>query len=283
MSDQVKVKNRYTKRFEKLGLVEGQEITEEVFERIWFKYNEDQSSIGTGRARKFLRDLSRINPEQTWYDSSLADELIEEMDPLGIGIVSYDQFCGLLLKLSRKTKTNIAPSFRGKLVDKTRVPFVEVKLNIYDLFDLGRVNDQTIHFGFGAFHSAVEIFGIEISFGYPAGVYSTEPRMSDIGKFRECLPMGEISLSIIELRVVIDELRCTFTPETYNISTHNCHDFCDALCMVLVRHHIPSRLNNLPKFIKFFQYVLTEDILVDRGETKKIKHPSSRLKARQGS
>ncbi len=49
------------------------------------------------------------------------------------------------------------------------MPEVDVLLNVYDLFELGKVNDRTIHLGFGAFHSAVQIFDMEISYGYPAG------------------------------------------------------------------------------------------------------------------
>lgn len=46
-----------------------------------------------------------------------------------------------------------------------------VLLNVYDLWDLQKVNSCTLHFGFGAFHCGVEVFGQEYSFGYPDGKF----------------------------------------------------------------------------------------------------------------
>lgn len=108
-----------------------------------------------------------------------------------------------------------------KLRKRVYGPSVEVFLNVYDLFDLGKVNDRTIHLGFGAFHSAVEVFGIEFAFGYPAGlyivnfsdlttfqgVYTISPRMSSIGRFREAISMGVAAMVVEDLKDVIRELQ----------------------------------------------------------------------------
>ena len=47
-----------------------------------------------------------------------------------------------------------------------------VKLNVYDLNEM---NDTTYPFGFGAFHSGVEIFGREYTFA-KGGIFYTLPK-----------------------------------------------------------------------------------------------------------
>lgn len=48
-----------------------------------------------------------------------------------------------------------------------------VVLNVYDLVvdgsPLTKLNDKTKRFGFGAFHTGVQVFGQEISFGVLTG------------------------------------------------------------------------------------------------------------------
>lgn len=65
-------------------------------------------------------------------------------------------------------------SHMNSLLRKTTRPqslqsYSDVELNVYDLHDLGTVNNYTLHLGFGAFHAGVSVYGTEISFAYPRG------------------------------------------------------------------------------------------------------------------
>ncbi len=83
----------------------------------------------------------------------------------------------------------------------------DVELNVYDLHDLATVNNYTLHLGFGAFHTGVSVYGTEVSFGYPRGVYQVKPRSSKIGKFRMHFRMGKTSTSPQEVFKIIMALK----------------------------------------------------------------------------
>jgi hypothetical protein len=69
---------------------------------------------------------------------------------------------------------------------------VKVFLNVYDL---SPANDWTHPIGMGAYHSGVEVYGAEWSFGSGGGVFSCTPREAGGAKFREQVLLGEVRLS----------------------------------------------------------------------------------------
>lgn len=67
-----------------------------------------------------------------------------------------------------------------------------VFLNVYDL---SPGNDYLYPVGLGAFHSGVEVYGTEYSFGSGGGIFPGTPREAAGAKFRESIRLGEISIS----------------------------------------------------------------------------------------
>ncbi len=96
----------------------------------------------------------------------------------------------------------------------------QVYLNVYDL---GANNNWLHGMGLGAYHSGVEIYGREYSFGHGnsggSGVFEINPRSADGCVFREQILLGEIQLSISEVTSIIDRLRPQFKAHEYHILT----------------------------------------------------------------
>jgi deubiquitinase DESI2 len=67
-----------------------------------------------------------------------------------------------------------------------------VFVNVYDLH---ASNDYVYSFGLGAYHSGVEVYGVEYSFGSGGGVFSHAPKVGSGANFRESIPLGETHLS----------------------------------------------------------------------------------------
>jgi hypothetical protein len=124
-----------------------------------------------------------------------------------------------------------------------------VWLNIYDVmapFQL--VNDLAKQVGSGAFHAGVEVFGQEWSYGwreFGSGVYSATPMSNDRHKYRESVAMGVTPLSSGELNVLIDKLRIKWVGKDYELLTHNCCHFTDAMCRDLGVGQVPEWVMHL--------------------------------------
>jgi hypothetical protein len=117
---------------------------------------------------------------------------------------------------------------------------VGVTLNIYDLPSIQVP-------GFGAHHSGVEIIGVEYTFSSNAGVCEMTPREAPDCRFREAKPLGNTSLSPVEVQRAIDRLRTSWTGDTYDVLLRNCNHFADALCRELLGVGIPGYVNRLAR------------------------------------
>lgn len=126
-----------------------------------------------------------------------------------------------------------------------------VFVQVYDLGHasitrgFNRVNKE-----YGAFHTAVEVYGIEWSFGmtfddWSSGVCSCLPTEDPDHKHREALLMGHTTLSQREVFLLLDRLRGEWLGSKYNLLTCNCHHFTDCLVQELGCGPLPKHLNNL--------------------------------------
>eukprot|EP00913_Durusdinium_trenchii_P034516 g32290.t1 len=109
-----------------------------------------------------------------------------------------------------------------------------VRLNIYDLGKSNTVqnlNGWLKPVGIGAFHCAVQVYGVEWSYGrseegpqdpQQTGVWSCLPRMCEDHTFREDWPMSD-----------------------YDLLNKNCCHFCEELCQSLGLGPLPSRVKKL--------------------------------------
>lgn len=75
---------------------------------------------------------------------------------------------------------------------------VNVYLNIYELMSFDKYNGYLVPLGLGAYHSGVEIYGEEFSFGYHdgdhTGIFSIDPRSAMDCRFVYDFPHPHIPL-----------------------------------------------------------------------------------------
>jgi len=130
-----------------------------------------------------------------------------------------------------------------------------VILNVYNVTNAGaisRVNGILRHIGTGAYHAAVEVDGIEYSFGgFPesmaeqigideTGVFECVPRGCEAHKFRESILMGRAKLAKWQVRQLLDDLRHEWKGWDYNLLSQNCCHFSDSFCKELGVGPIPG-------------------------------------------
>lgn len=125
-----------------------------------------------------------------------------------------------------------------------------VLLNVYDLSeDWLRTNNvfvDVLQIG-GAFHTGVEVFGREWSYG-SEGVSYILPRCHDVHIYRQSVPMGVTLSSQAEVQQMIEqEIAPRWRGENYDLLRRNCCNFSDALCNNLCGESIPAWVNRFPK------------------------------------
>ena len=138
-------------------------------------------------------------------------------------------------------------------------------LNIYYLW----------RFGFGFYHSDIQVYGTKYHFsGVRRGIAairlrgkatSAEPR-----NFKQSIFLGYTYKTLKEVKRLISDLRSSnFSPDKYNVITHNCNDFSDAFATLLIGHGIPewvNRMAHLGKRIRLQRWIpkswLSPDITI---------------------
>mmetsp|Transcript_31239 Transcript_31239/g.64417 ORF Transcript_31239/g.64417 Transcript_31239/m.64417 type:complete len:273 (+) Transcript_31239:56-874(+) len=103
---------------------------------------------------------------------------------------------------------------------------------------------------YGAFHSGVEVYGMEWSFGmtsdsWSTGVAANVPGHHPDHSFRETLSMGFTNLSQGQVAEIIKEMTAEWKGRTYDVLTRNCHHFSDELCRRLGVSPLPPWVNQL--------------------------------------
>ena len=123
------------------------------------------------------------------------------------------------------------------------------------------MNDSTYQFGFGAFHSGVEIFGREFTFA-KGGIFYTPPReVPPPAKFRESIVMGTVNMNPRDLDYLLDELRKEFKGDDYHILLRNCNHFADAFIQRLLQKDIPGYVNRLAYVGSMFSCLMPPSLL----------------------
>lgn len=124
----------------------------------------------------------------------------------------------------------------------------QVVLNVYDLTP---VNSYTYWFGFGIFHSGIEVHGKEYGFGahdFPvSGVFEVEPRSCPGFIYRASILLGRINMPPSEFRTFIECTASEYHGDTYNLISKNCNHFTDDIAWRLTGKHIPGWVNRLAR------------------------------------
>lgn len=125
-----------------------------------------------------------------------------------------------------------------------------VFLNVYDLnedwLQANSIFNDVLQIG-GAFHTGVEIFGQEWSYGQE-GVSPARPRCHEVHVFRQSVPMGITDRMPHEVMQLVEgELSPKWQGSDYHLLRRNCCSWSDALCRRLVNKPIPGWVNRFPK------------------------------------
>mmetsp|Transcript_14655 Transcript_14655/g.27527 ORF Transcript_14655/g.27527 Transcript_14655/m.27527 type:complete len:254 (-) Transcript_14655:265-1026(-) len=121
------------------------------------------------------------------------------------------------------------------------------------VYDLGQTVWTRLHNGltknYGAFHTGVEVYGKEWSFGmcveYAPGITCNEPGKNLDHAFRETLSMGYTRFSPKEVGSILEDMKREWKGRDYHVLTKNCHHFSDAFCARLGVARLPAWINTL--------------------------------------
>eukprot|EP00403_Amphidinium_massartii_P030097 CAMPEP_0178397488 /NCGR_PEP_ID=MMETSP0689_2-20121128/14273_1 /TAXON_ID=160604 /ORGANISM="Amphidinium massartii, Strain CS-259" /LENGTH=270 /DNA_ID=CAMNT_0020018201 /DNA_START=145 /DNA_END=954 /DNA_ORIENTATION=+ len=128
----------------------------------------------------------------------------------------------------------------------------QVSVRVYDLgktfMTRGVLN--SVAKSYGAFHSGIEVYGREWSFGmtfneWSTGVTWNPPGLNADHTFRETIAMGFTTYSPEKVWKILEELKKEWLGCTYHILTRNCHHFSDTLLRRLGCKGLPPWLNDL--------------------------------------
>ncbi|CAN6177831.1 unnamed protein product [Urochloa humidicola] len=146
-----------------------------------------------------------------------------------------------------------------------------VSLNVYDLTP---INNYLHWCGLGIFHSAVEVHGLEYSFGahdYPSsGVFEVEPKNCPGFIYRCTIFIGCTSMNPLEFREFIQRMASEYHGDTYHLISKNCNHFTDDLGTRLTGKPIPGWVNRLARLGAFCNCLLPESMRLEATETKNL-------------
>jgi len=132
-----------------------------------------------------------------------------------------------------------------------RVYRERVLLRVYDLGQtfMTRWHNELTR-GYGAFHTGVEVYGREWSFGMTSDDYSTgvtwnAPKMNHDHSYRETLSMGYTTMSRKQVDKLIEDMKIKWKGCSYNMLSKKCHNFSDEFCSRLGVKRLPAWVNDL--------------------------------------
>lgn len=128
----------------------------------------------------------------------------------------------------------------------------DVFLNVYNMMGL---NHYLSYIGLGAFHTGVQVHGVEYAYGghqYSyTGVYSMAPKDEDSVsthggvKFKESIHIGFTTMSERQVNELISTLGRQYNGNVYHVFQRNCNHFSNELCTRLCGGSIPPWVNRL--------------------------------------
>ena len=123
-----------------------------------------------------------------------------------------------------------------------------VTLHVYDL-GAGQLAGVGSHVG-GAFHAAVEINGVEWSYGGAdagTGVFSCEPRGCTMHRYKESIAMGETAMGPKDVDGLVQQMSGEWPGASYDLLHRNCCHFAEGFCVSLGVGAIPTWVNRAAK------------------------------------
>jgi len=133
-------------------------------------------------------------------------------------------------------------------------------LNVYDTTDSKQ--QQFSSFGFGVYHSGLQVYGTEYTFaggpdaGSGTGVQAQTPKYMPPGapwKFRETIDLGSIKVDRSKFDSILRDLQSEFLANTYDLMARNCNHFTETFATKLGFTNYPSWVNRAAKFGNSFR------------------------------
>mmetsp|Transcript_124449 Transcript_124449/g.265233 ORF Transcript_124449/g.265233 Transcript_124449/m.265233 type:complete len:204 (+) Transcript_124449:1-612(+) len=135
-----------------------------------------------------------------------------------------------------------------------REAIAPVILNVYDLGQCSMIQgldvvvQDFLHIG-GIFHSGVEIYGQEWSYGCTqsprTGVSCDFPRRNPLHRFKEAIFMGDCGQSREDVQALIMRMQQEWLGPDYDLLRKNCCSFANSLCKRLGVGPIPDWVDRL--------------------------------------
>lgn len=123
-------------------------------------------------------------------------------------------------------------------------------LNLYDYNNDAMVHDLNTWgklIGLGAFHAAVEVYGLEWSFGFTEGpgdgIYSCPPKGNRSHRYRESIPLGVTFFSVQQIEMLLQKMGRDWSGQAYDLLWKNCCHFSDDLAQRLGVGALPAWVN----------------------------------------
>ncbi|XP_019234065.1 PREDICTED: deSI-like protein At4g17486 isoform X2 [Nicotiana attenuata] len=149
-----------------------------------------------------------------------------------------------------------------------------VILNVYDLTP---ANQYTVWFGFGIFHSGIEVHGMEYGYGahdFPiSGVFEVEPKSCPGFIYRCSIPLGRIKMPPSEFQAFLENMASEYHGDTYHLISKNCNHFTDDIAQRLTGKGIPGWVNRLARVGAFCSCLLPESLQVTTVKQLPEYHP----------
>ena len=117
-----------------------------------------------------------------------------------------------------------------------------VYINIYDLH---YINKLTWYLGFGIYHTGIQLYGTEYSYGCNSGINAIIPKTITNIPLRETIYLGSTNKSYSEIYNIIMDMKSIYTNDAYNILNNNCNNFCNDLSNKVLGTNIPNYINRL--------------------------------------
>lgn len=131
----------------------------------------------------------------------------------------------------------------------------QVFLNVYDL---SPENSYLYSIGFGAYHSGLEINGVEYTFG-SGGVFSHAPKEAEMDgqcKFRERILLGETQLSSSKIEEQLAHITQQFPGNSYDVVHKNCNHFTEAFSRSIFNKSVqPGWVNRSANYGKKLSWI----------------------------
>ncbi|KRW99472.1 hypothetical protein PPERSA_07957 [Pseudocohnilembus persalinus] len=135
---------------------------------------------------------------------------------------------------------------------------------------------MTHKIGFGAYHTAVEVYGQEFQYGAHAynesGISANEPMQQNEFIFRERIRLGKSQLGFIEIQTVLQQLDKEFLGTNYDLFMKNCNHFSFTFAEKILQdtRQFPLYVFKLTNCLNYLRCILPKFVL--NGGIKKTQN-----------